>query len=197
MSLEDFASEIRALASRAVNGIEISIIERLIVKHFKDGFTNSNTMQYLIVESGTTHCSGRFRQTQRGQLVLLKGTRQGLESQLSFQTSPRSREINIRCKIKGNSSIRQLVSFKKFLSKVGTVPNRLGRVIQRTLVLSRKASSSSRNLSKQALGTTLWHTNLPINNTGRESPSSRASASCAEGLGTSQRPADRKVECIL
>ena len=53
-SLEDFAWEVRVLASRAFKGIENTILETLMLKQIVDGLRNSNTRERLIVKRPAT-----------------------------------------------------------------------------------------------------------------------------------------------
>ena len=54
MRLEDFALEVRVLASPAFKGIEITIIETLMIKQFVEGLRNSNTRNRLIIKRPAT-----------------------------------------------------------------------------------------------------------------------------------------------
>ena len=53
-TIEDFAREIRVLASSAFNCVQTAILETLIIKQFVDGIRNANTRERLIVKRPAT-----------------------------------------------------------------------------------------------------------------------------------------------
>ena len=198
-SLEDFAGEVRVLASRAFKGIENTILETLMLKQIVDGLRNSNTRERLIVKRPATLTEAvHFARLSEMATRVARGNKTGAPVAAVTATKFQKLANEYQQQQYQGKQFNQATGFGEYNSfKGGYQSPQAGTGYNKNFGPKQQGQQNFQRFPQGNLGVTHCHPDLPISINSKARSSLPASASSAEGLGTRQNSASHKVVCML